>query len=169
MLFIFDHYAPPHLSYTLLRTESIDLSVFDPTGCVQIEVTAIPVFRRALIRLRGRVTTVNAELGASHVAGGIGEEEGDGAHEILGLAHLALGDEGDPLLGELGVLVENLLGATKKKRMVSGLLWVQCFANETYSAVSMYPGEMQLTRTPACAHSTASEDAMCLTAAFAAL
>lgn len=40
---------------------------------------------------------------------------------------------------------------------------------ETYSAVSMYPGEMQLTRTPACAHSTASEDAMCLTAAFAAL
>lgn len=65
--------------------------------------------------LRGRVTTINAELGAGHVAGGVGKEEGDGAHEVLGLAHLALRDEGDPLLGELGVLVEDLLGAIERK------------------------------------------------------
>lgn len=72
---------------------------------MQIEVTAVSVIRRALGLLRGCVATVNAQLGTSHVARGVGEEEGDGAHEVLGLAHLALGDERDPLLGELGVLV----------------------------------------------------------------
>lgn len=138
------------------------------TGYAQIEVTAVSVVRRVWKLLRGRVATINAEFSTGHVAGGVGEEEGDSAHEVFGLAHLALRDEGDPLLGELGVLVEDLLCAVKRE-MVSGLLWLRCWANETYSAVSMYPGEMQLTRTPACAHSTASEDAMCLTAALAAL
>ena len=77
----------------------------------QIQVTAVSVVRRACILLRGRVATVNAQLGAGHVAGGVGEKEGDGTHEVLGLAHLALRDERDPLLGELGVLVKDLLGA----------------------------------------------------------
>lgn len=39
----------------------------------------------------------------------------------------------------------------------------------TYNAVSMYPGEMQFTRIPAPAHSTAKLAAKCRTAAFAAL
>ena len=72
---------------------------------MQIEVTAVSVIRRARRLLRGGVATVNAQLSTGHVAGSVGEEEGDGAHEVLGLAHLALGDERDPLLGELGVLV----------------------------------------------------------------
>jgi hypothetical protein len=39
----------------------------------------------------------------------------------------------------------------------------------TYRAVNMYPGEMQLTRMFACAHSTASDAARWRTAALAAL
>ncbi len=39
----------------------------------------------------------------------------------------------------------------------------------TYRAVSMYPGEMQLTRMPACAHSTARDAARWRTAALALL
>ena len=81
---------------------------------MQIEVTAVSVVRQACMLLRGRVATVDAQLGAGHVAGGVGEKEGDGAHEVLGLAHLALGDERDPLLGELGVLIEDLLGTILK-------------------------------------------------------
>jgi len=87
---------------------------------MRIETIAVSVVRRVCIRLRSCVATVDAQLGASHVARGVGEEEGDGAHEVFGLAHLALRDEGDPLLGELGVLVEDLLCAIGKE-MVSGL------------------------------------------------
>ena len=54
---------------------------------------------------------LDAQLSAGHVAGGVGEQECDGAHEVLGPAHLALRNEGDPLLGELGVVIEDLLGA----------------------------------------------------------
>jgi hypothetical protein len=71
------------------------------------------------IRLRDSVATVNTQLGAGHVARSIGEEEGDGAHEVLGLAHLALRNERDPLLGELGVVVEDLFGAARKERLES--------------------------------------------------
>jgi hypothetical protein len=84
------------------------------TGCTQIEVTAVSVVRRVWKLLRGRVATIDTQLGAGHVAGGIGEEEGDGTHEVLRLAHLALRDERDPLLGELGVLVEDFLGAFQR-------------------------------------------------------
>lgn len=66
---------------------------------------------RACIRLRDGVATINTQLGASHVARGIGQEEGNGAHKVLRLAHFALRDEGNPLLGELGVVVKDLLGA----------------------------------------------------------
>lgn len=67
------------------------------------------------MRLRDSVATINTQLRAGHVQGGIGEEEGDGTHEVLGLAHLALRDEGDPLLGELGVVVKDLLGTIGEK------------------------------------------------------
>ena len=80
-----------------------------------IEVTAVSVVRWTCTSLGRGVATVNAQLGAGHVAGGVGEEESDGAHEVLRLAHLALGNERDPLLGELGVLVKDLLGAIETK------------------------------------------------------
>lgn len=57
------------------------------------------------------VATVNTEVGASDIVGGVGQKEGHGAHEVLGGAHLALGDEGGPLPLEGWVVVENLLGA----------------------------------------------------------
>ena len=87
---------------------------------MQIEVTAVSVIRRAQRLLRGGVAAINTQLGTGHVAGSVGEEEGDCAHEVLGLAHLALRDEGDPLFGELRVLVEDLLCAVWKE-MVSSL------------------------------------------------
>lgn len=57
------------------------------------------------------VATVDTQLGAGDVVGGITAEEGDSTHEVLWAAHLALWDEGGPLVGELGVVVEDLLGA----------------------------------------------------------
>jgi hypothetical protein len=59
----------------------------------------------------------NTQLGAGHVARGIGEEEGHGTHEVLGLAHFALRNEGDPLLSELGVVIEDLLGTAREERL----------------------------------------------------
>jgi hypothetical protein len=41
--------------------------------------------------------------------------------------------------------------------MISILILVRIEGEGTYSAVNMYPGEMQLTRIPAWAHSTAKE------------
>lgn len=60
-------------------------------------------------RLGDSIATVDTEIGAGHVLAGVGQEEGDGAHEVLGLAHLALGDERGPLLAQVRVLVEDLL------------------------------------------------------------
>jgi hypothetical protein len=61
-------------------------------------------------RLGDSVTAINTEVGTSDVGARIGEEEGDGTHEINGLTHLTLGDKGSPLLLELWVVIENLLG-----------------------------------------------------------
>lgn len=90
------------------------------------------------LALRDRVTAVDAQLGAGHVTGGVGEQECDGAHEVLGSAHLALRDEGNPLLGELGVVIEDLLGAVVAL-MVSMAAFPQNTSSfeYTYSAVSM--------------------------------
>lgn len=57
------------------------------------------------------VSTVNTEIGAGHVSGGVAEEEGHGAHQVFWATHLALWDEAGPLVGELGVVVKDLLGA----------------------------------------------------------
>lgn len=57
------------------------------------------------------IATVDAEVGTGDVAAGIGEEVGDGAHEVLGLTHLADWDQGGPVLVEFWVVVENLLGS----------------------------------------------------------
>jgi hypothetical protein len=53
------------ISYTSLRTPIKEAAVSVVVEC---------------IRLRDSVATVNTQLGAGHVAGGIGEEEGDGTH-----------------------------------------------------------------------------------------
>lgn len=68
------------------------------------------VHAKGLIPLGDGVTTVDANVGTRNVATGAGQQEGDGTHEVRGLAHLALGDEGNPLLLEVGLLVKDLLG-----------------------------------------------------------
>jgi hypothetical protein len=89
----------------------------------------------------------------SNIETGIARKESDSTHEVLRSAHLANRDERCPLLLELRVVVQNFLGSKLVR---------SCNAKKTcdiYSAVSMYPGEMQLTRMPAPAHSTARLDA----------
>ena len=54
------------------------------------------------------VAAVNAEVGARNVAGRITEQERHGAHQILRGPHLPGGDQGDPLITELGVFVQDL-------------------------------------------------------------
>jgi hypothetical protein len=89
-----------------------------PQVCTHCRFNRLP---KACTRLRDGVAAVDAQLRAGHVARSVGEEEGDSAHEVLGLAHLALRDEGDPLLGELGVVVEDLFGAIMRDtRLAAG-------------------------------------------------
>ena len=68
-------------------------------------------------RSRHGVAAVDPQIGASDVARGLGQQEGDGAHEVFGLAHVALGDEGDPLPLEVGVFIEDLLGPVLKEEL----------------------------------------------------
>lgn len=69
-------------------------------------------------RLRDSVATVDAQIGACDVRRGVGQEEGDGAHEVDGRAHLALRDEGGPLALELRVVVEDFLGAVGRRKRI---------------------------------------------------
>lgn len=57
------------------------------------------------------VTTVNAELRTGDVFGSVAEQEGNGTHEILRGSHLARRNEGNPLLSQFRVLVEDLAGS----------------------------------------------------------
>ena len=66
-------------------------------------------------RLGASVTTVNTEIRTGDVLAGIGEQEGDRTHEVLGHPHLALGNEGGPLLLEIWVIIEDLLGPTQSR------------------------------------------------------
>jgi len=47
------------------------------------------------------------------VGTGITEKESDGTHEVLWTTHLTLGDKAGPLLCELWVVVQNLLGTER--------------------------------------------------------
>jgi hypothetical protein len=100
LLFCSNDAVQANLSYTSLQTP--------------FKAAAVSVVVRC-IRLRDSVATVNTQLGAGHVARSIGEEEGDGTHKVLRLAHLALRNERDPLLGKLGVVIEDFLGAVEGK------------------------------------------------------
>lgn len=99
------------------------------------------------------VSTVDAEIGACNISSRITEQESDSTHQIFWSSHLTLRNQARPLGGELGVVVEDLLGAVIA---LACALYYSVF-NTAYRAVSMYPGEMQFTRMPAWAHSTASE------------
>jgi hypothetical protein len=57
-----------------------------------------------------RVRSINTEVGAVHVQAGITREERNSAHQILRASHLTHGDKGSPLLLQLWVIVEDLLG-----------------------------------------------------------
>lgn len=57
------------------------------------------------------VTAINTEVGSSNVLRSIGQQEGNGTHQVDWLAHLALGDERGPLSLQVWVVVEDLLGA----------------------------------------------------------
>lgn len=57
------------------------------------------------------VSAVDAEVGTGDVRSGIGQQERERAHQVGGVAHLTLGDERGPLLLELRLVVEDLLGA----------------------------------------------------------
>lgn len=66
------------------------------------------------ICLGGGVTTVNTELSASDILGGITKQEGDSTHEVLGGSHFADGDQRSPLLVKLWVLVKNLASQSRE-------------------------------------------------------
>ena len=57
------------------------------------------------------IASVNAEIRPSDVLGGIAKQEGHGTHQVLRCTHLAGGDERDPLVAKLGVLLEDLAGS----------------------------------------------------------
>lgn len=57
------------------------------------------------------ISAINTEIRAGDVLGSIAKEECYGTHQILGRPHLSNGDEGDPLITELGILIEDLTGA----------------------------------------------------------
>lgn len=59
------------------------------------------------------VAAVDTKVSTGDVAGRVRQQERQGAHEVLGPAHLALGDERNPLLPEVWVVVEYLLGAAR--------------------------------------------------------
>lgn len=61
--------------------------------------------------LNDRVPAVDPELRPRDEARGVGQQEGDGARQVLRLAHAGHGGAADPLLLEVGALVEDLLGA----------------------------------------------------------
>ena len=63
------------------------------------------------VHLGDSVTTVDAKVGTSHVAGRVTEQESDSAHQVLRAAHFTLRNQRSPLLGELWVVIENLFGA----------------------------------------------------------
>lgn len=71
-------------------------------------------FSSSTSSLSDGVATVHAEIGASDVSAGIRQQECDGAHQIVGLTHLTLGDKRGPLSLQVWLIVENLLSSIGK-------------------------------------------------------
>lgn len=93
-------------------------------------------------RLGQGVAAIHPQVRAGDVLGGITEQEGNGAHEILRRSHLTGGDQGDPLVPQFRVLLEDLAGPGRQPLARSSI----ASKTHTYKAVSMYPGLMQFTR-----------------------
>ena len=70
-------------------------------------------YQRGLDHSSDRVAAVNAQVCSGDIAARIAEEVGDSAHEIFWLAHLTLGDQGGPVLVEVWVIIEDLLGSMR--------------------------------------------------------
>ena len=56
------------------------------------------------------VATINFQFGPSYIAAGLAQEIGNCAHQIFGLAHLALRNQRSPLFIQVGVFVQDFLG-----------------------------------------------------------
>jgi hypothetical protein len=65
------------------------------------------------VSLSAGVCTIDAQVCAVHVQTGIAGQERDGAHEVLGAAHLTDRNQGSPLLLKLWVVIKDLLGAAR--------------------------------------------------------
>jgi len=102
------------------------------------------------------VATVDADLSTGHVPGCVTQEEDNRTHEVLGVSHLAEGNQGSPLLAEVGILIEDLAGAVTCQYSIQ---IDNSKRHGTYRAVSMYPGLMQFTRMLEPAHSTPKDEA----------
>lgn len=78
------------------------------------------------------VSTINTEIRARDVLGGIAKQERHGTHQVLGRPHLSNGDEGGPLITKLGVLIEDLTGATfGKDEDISKVLAIALMSKRT--------------------------------------
>ena len=67
-----------------------------------------------LLRLGDRVATIDAQVGTGDILRGVRQEEGHRAHQVDRLAHLSLRNQGDPLLLQVRVIVQDLLGAVRR-------------------------------------------------------
>lgn len=54
------------------------------------------------------VATINAEIRTRYVAGSITQEEGNSTHQVFWGTHLACGNQGDPLVAEVRIFLEDL-------------------------------------------------------------
>lgn len=79
-------------------------------------------YRRLLSRSRASIAAVHPQICTGDIVRGIGQKEGNGSHEILGNAHLALRDERRPLCLQIRVIVENLLCPAGRGAMLLAFL-----------------------------------------------
>lgn len=63
------------------------------------------------LRLCDGVTSINAEICSGYVSRSIWEQKGNWSHQVFWLSHLTLWNEGDPLVLQIWVVIENLLGS----------------------------------------------------------
>lgn len=105
---------PSSLNHFAIPTPNSPRSILEPEASIETEkVGASPQ------RSCHGIAAVDTKVSTGDVGGRVRQQEGQGAHEILGLAHLALRDERNPLLPEVRVVVEDLLGAVRCGRRES--------------------------------------------------
>lgn len=65
------------------------------------------------LALSDGVATIDSDLRARHITCCVAQEVDDRTHQVLGLTHATLRNQGGPVLVEIGVLVEDLLGSVR--------------------------------------------------------